>query len=204
LDEAGRSYEIVGVDQYLHARLVRVLSSVDALYSSKDELLQVTLGEYVRPLPQGPVAWKRAVAGAVMGTFGLVAKVAPGESEEVTLVSRAVRNHPAISFQEQDIRQARPEWAGRFHIVRAANILNHTYFSEDQLAAMVAALAPCLMENGIFAVCRSAEGTGVIDGSLFARQPGQARFEEVGRLGEGSEIAAIVNRFRFEEPRTPE
>jgi hypothetical protein len=186
------AHEIVAVDQYLHAKLVAIGPWIDVLLTSNGEVLQVRAGSAVQFLPQGPVRWKRALAHAGLGVMNLLARVWPGSPAEVTLVSRSLRDHPSIEFVEQDIHGFRPDWAGRFDVVRAANILNRSYFSTERLASMLGVLIRYLRDDGILAVCRTDEVSGESDGSVFRREPGEATLKEVGRIGSGSEVSDIV------------
>ena len=106
----------------------------------------------------------------------------------VELVSGRVRACPAIEVVEDDIFVARPELRGRFHAVRAANILNEGYFDDTQLLAAVAGLRERLRPHGLLIVCRTHED-GSNHGSFF--QADDVGWTVVDRIGGGSEIERL-------------
>ncbi len=106
----------------------------------------------------------------------------------ITLVSPRLVTNPNVRVIEEDL--AAPV-AGKWDVVRAANILNHVYFSESQLEAMVANVASQVRVSGLLAICRTVPQSGN-HGSVFKRI--NDGFEEVGRIGGGSEVAAMVLR----------
>jgi hypothetical protein len=104
-------------------------------------------------------------------------------------VSSRVRECPAIELVEDDIFVARPELRGRFHAVRAANILNEGYFDDAQLCAAVAALRERLRPGGLLVVCRTHED-GSNHGSFFRAD--REGWTVVERIGGGSEIERLI------------
>jgi hypothetical protein len=108
----------------------------------------------------------------------------------VVLVSSRLRDCPTVSVIEDDIFAARQDLAGRFHAVRAANILNRSYFDDDQLRAAIANLRDRLRPDGLLIVCRThADGT---NHGTFLRLTDRG-WVVVARIGDGSEIEALIN-----------
>ena len=105
---------------------------------------------------------------------------------EVPLVSSAVARTPGVQVVEEDL--LRPQVAGQFDLIRAANVLNRGYFSDAQLRSCVAALLGRLRPDALLFVVRTA-GT-VNHGTLW-------RLADTGptpidRIGDGCEISALV------------
>jgi hypothetical protein len=109
-------------------------------------------------------------------------------SRTVPLVDPRLTRSKTITLIEDDIFVARPEFEGRFDAVRAANILNRSYFDQDQLREGVANLIDRVRHGGLLVICRTDE-EGMNHASVY-RLSGQV--EEVARLGDGSEVHDLV------------
>jgi hypothetical protein len=123
----------------------------------------------------------------VLPVLRAAARRLPGRPVE--LVSSRVRECPAIELVEDDIFVARPELRGRFHAVRAANILNEGYFDDAQLRAAVATLRERLRPGGLLIVCRTHED-GRNHGTFFRSE--RDGWTVVERIGGGSEIERLI------------
>jgi len=123
----------------------------------------------------------------VLPALRAAARHLPGRPVE--LVSSRVRGCPGIELVEDDIFVARPELRGRFHAVRAANILNEGYFHDAQLRAAVATLRERLRPGGLLVVCRTHED-GSNHGSFFRAD--REGWTVVERIGGGSEIERLI------------
>jgi hypothetical protein len=108
---------------------------------------------------------------------------------QVDLVDPAVRASPAVSVIQDDVFERRPDLQARFHVLRAANILNRAYFPEDQLRAGIASLRERLRPGGLLIVCRTHDG-GTNHGSIV--QAADGGWTVAGRIGEGSEIEDLL------------
>jgi hypothetical protein len=110
-------------------------------------------------------------------------------ARHVDLVDPDVRAAPAVSVIQDDIFEHRSELDGRFHMVRAANILNRGYFGEEQLRAGIASLRERLRPGGLLIVCRTHDD-GANHGSIVkATDEG---WLVVARIGDGSEIEDLI------------
>ena len=91
---------------------------------------------------------------------------------------------------ELDIFQAQAQLGARkFDVVRAANILNRSYFSDDALQKAIRALHGVLHDGGILVVVRSSE-FNKNNGSIYRKSGDQ--FEHVQDIGQKSDIHDIV------------
>lgn len=111
------------------------------------------------------------------------------QARRVQLVSPMLEEYQAITVVEDDIFARRPEMAGRFHVVRAANILNRGYFDDDRLRTAVANLGDRLRPNGLLIVCRT-HPDYTNHGTVFRRS--DRCWVPIVRIGDGSEIEALV------------
>ena len=115
----------------------------------------------------------------------------------VTLASPGLVGNDRIELIEDDILNNRTI-RNRYHVIRAANILNRSYFDEPMLVAILANLRQRLVEGGLLVVCST---TGDYDKNPLARISNDAtvftlrvdnRFEVAGRLGMGSVLEDLV------------
>jgi hypothetical protein len=110
-------------------------------------------------------------------------------ARQITLVSPRLKECAAITVVEDDIFGDQPDLAGRFHALRAANILNRGYFDDARIKTAVANLRARLRPDGLLVVCRTmSDGTN--HGTVF--RSSNASCEVVARIGSGSEIEDLV------------
>jgi len=107
----------------------------------------------------------------------------------VALVSPRLKPSPTLEVTDDDIL-SNTKLAGRFHVLRAANILNRSYFDEETLKAILRNLRARLMSGGLLIVCRTNE-QDVNNATVFTLNEA-GRFEATARLGEGSEVESLV------------
>jgi len=109
-------------------------------------------------------------------------------ARSILLIDPRVKASDTIEFVEDDIFTPRPEFSGRFDAVRAANILNRGYFSDDRIRVGIANLVDRLRPGGLLIVCRTLDD-GTNNGGVY--RVGSVA-EEVARVGSGSEIHEFV------------
>jgi hypothetical protein len=102
------------------------------------------------------------------------------------LLSKSVTE---ISVIEEDIEKSENLDVAQFHVIRAANILNLSYFAEDRLRQMIKILSQRLCDGGLLITCRTF-GDGSNHASVF-RRDGDG-FAILDRLGSGSEVENLV------------
>lgn len=114
----------------------------------------------------------------------------PLRSQRVALVVPELLADPAIEVVEDDLLAWTADpLAGRFDVVRAANLLNRGYFDEDALRRMLARLVARLKPASLLAVCRNEED-GSSHATVFRR--GEEGLEPIARLGRGSEVEELA------------
>lgn len=82
----------------------------------------------------------------------------------------------------------------RADAIRTMNVLNRSYFSDEQIAAAVQAIFDSLREGGLWVVGRTA-ASGRNSVTVFEKRP--THFEQVAESNGGSEAAAIAREARF-------
>lgn len=107
------------------------------------------------------------------------------------LISPRLAQGESLTIVEDDLLATGP-FDRQFHVIRAANVLNNSYFSEERLRIMIANLRARLKTGGMLIVCRTHDD-GVNHGTLFLLNTA-GEFEVARRIGDGSEIESLVLR----------
>jgi hypothetical protein len=104
--------------------------------------------------------------------------------------------HPeAVAFSRREprfqiVRMSVFERTGSCHVIRTMNILNRSYFSDEQLRGATAAIFASLLPGGLWILGRTLEEDFTNHVSFLRR--GAERFELLERIGGGSEIEALA------------
>jgi hypothetical protein len=135
--------------------------------------------------------YRRDIRHAVRDCVGEFQKKMPSNVLRIDLLTPRLKSLSYLQIIEEDIT-ADPDKSlnGRFHLVRAANILNTAYFSDETLLRAVRNLRSRLQPGGLLAVCRTDDGARN-NGTIF-RLNGTGRLEVVTRVGTGSEIENLA------------
>ncbi len=202
LTATGRRPALTLTDLALTARLVPLHRGYSVLLDSRGSLLlHMVMGMPVRPwrrrldyvtqfwiVTAGVNAWHRRLA--VRDS----AKSCPAGSA-ILLVSPQAAAHPAITCEESDVFAPAPEaHAGRFDIVRAANLLLPEVFSAERISAAIGQLKARLRGPGaLLVLARSpAPGRAGTNRATIYRLGEDGMLEIAGRVGAGSDIEALV------------
>jgi len=138
------------------------------------------------------------LASRLAGWFARTLKRdAAGFSMSISLVNPAVSLCPSITTCERDLFQPESKWFESYDVVRASNVLNYSYYSEQQIWRAINIAYQYLKEGGALLVSRnlispSAEKeTGAIwqkEGNVFRR---------ISCLDVLPEIDGIIDQFRL-------
>ena len=110
------------------------------------------------------------------------------KKETAFLLSPRAVSHPRIRFITDDIMEPRSDLV-QMDALRAANILNESYFSPEQLRRMFANLRSRVKEGGLVLVCRT-DDTETNHAALFRCSSGGVTVMD--RLGSGSAMEKYV------------
>jgi hypothetical protein len=207
LEAAGIQCDITAGDKSLTALLITIGNSLAVLVDANGYPLQFDIFNLAIPNPPGgrnlvrywaplfllkgakwlcvdrlrpnfdsirPLSWQRL--GVHCRSLALISPRVKSCSPNLTLIDDDILTNRAIR--------------GRFHVIRAANILNQAYFDDRVLRDILLNLQSRLLPRGILAVCRTEEG-GANHGTIF-RENGKGQFEVAARLGDGSEIESNI------------
>jgi hypothetical protein len=205
LREAGIAHRMVAGDAAVRASLISI-GPIEALVDGEGHPLHFdVLGRGIPTGGEQPIY--RLITGALQAGFGAALRLVPslrrtvGEGgvlagrfarcTPIELISPRLRAVPEIEVVEDDVLSDRDSsLARRFHVVRAANILNRGYFDDVTLGRAVENLRGRLREGGLFIVCRTVAATN--HATIFRSHGGRLAIAD--RLGEGSEIESLVLR----------
>ena len=191
LEGLGYKCAMTAFDRVLSARLYQ-LGRVEMLAEMTARTLLIHTGHRAFTRPTQKISrWRnRLVRGAfrTADVFAWLCHLA-GAGRNVPLVSPQVLSRPDIQLVEHDIFAEAPDWTGRFHVVRIANLLNRGYFSEPVLRVGLRNAGDWIREGGLLAVART-EPDGQNHATIF-------RLENNGlailhRIGSGSEVESLV------------
>jgi hypothetical protein len=216
LDRLGIEHKITAGDLSLIAYLIEFPGGLKALVDKQGYPLQYDLWGHAVPNPPRRRILPLVAPGIALCRLGLAlafrsARAATGPAHgdrckvgrlvgvrAVRLVSPRLLAHEEIEVTEDDILHDVPALRGQFHVVRAANILNRDYFSDETLIRMVSNLRNRLVEGGLLIVCtttgdldRSHRSRVSNDGTVFSLRK-EGHLEAVARLGAGLAVEDIV------------
>jgi hypothetical protein len=204
---AGIAHEIIAGDVLLKAFLISLGRYIHVLVDNTGYPLQFEF--WGRPVPN-PVVRRRDrvyrpliayVHGRLARHFASLKDACEAQSgreavrrgrlvcHQLNLVSPALAKATHVELVEDDI-QHNGGLRGRFHVVRAANILNRKYFSDEVMRAMVGNLQARLQAGGLLVVCRTNDEGANAATVFHLRETGG--LEVAGRLGGGSEVESLV------------
>jgi hypothetical protein len=210
LERAGIECRMLAGDAVVDAFLISLGPRLRALTDRTGHLMQLDVGGAAIRLPP-PRRRDRIrylpltlLMKAATRWFGLGARARPQAGDRpraqgrfgatcrpLTLLSPSLSQLPRLRAVEDDILLDTC-YTGRFHVLRAANILNLAYFDVATLQRMLLNLRARLLPGGLLIVCRTNEA-GVNDATVFTLQS-DGRFSATARLNAGSEIADLVLR----------
>lgn len=188
LSAAGVDHHLLCGDSHPEGEWLRLPGMGDVLldHDRRDILYLELFGRAVSP--RGDSGKSALVLPAIRGIVWLFLQLRL-PLRRVDFIAPAVRSSPTVSATQDDIFVCSPELSGRFHALRAANILNRAYFADDRLRAGVASLQARLRLGGLLIVCRTHED-GRNHGSIMrATDEG---WVVAARLGDGSEIEDLI------------
>jgi hypothetical protein len=193
LEKLGYECSMTALDRVLRARLYR-FGHIEVLAETNTHTLLIHTGRraFVRPA-RSIAQWRNRFVRSAFWLTDWLARLfhGVGAGREVRLVSRRLHSRPEIRLVEHDLFSPAPDWMGRFHVVRVANVLNRGYFSEPILRAGLRNAGDWVRRGGLLAIART-ERDGRNHASIFCRE--NERFAIVNRVGAGSEVETLVSQ----------
>jgi len=202
----GIPVEMVGTDLTVYTSLISFGPRLAALIDRNRNILHLdAFGLGISPRSEG---LSNIAAGMIRMLFeaammidkklpplqGRVREAAEGrvlKCEPVTLLTRGFSERESLQVFEDDLlAEERPEFKNAFHVLRAANILNYSYFPKDVLVRIAKKLKMRLKPNGVLIVCRTTNEAK--NNATIFEAPAGAGLRILSRLGNGSEIEELL------------
>lgn len=184
LRDAGIEVRLLGTDVSVEAFHLRGYQ-LDALLDGDGNVIHLSIFRRAVHPRALKVIRRFGLNQVIRFRIGMGAKPVP-----IRLISKAVRD-VKIVYNDLERSDSRPD--SFFHVIRAANILNLSYFSENRLRNIILNLLKGLRDGGLFVVCRTYED-GSNHGTIFRYQGSQ--LSVIGRIGKGSEVEQILRLSR--------
>lgn len=201
LSSHGYETRIVGTDLLIDAYLMSVLPGCHALVDKSGFPLRFDIwGHGMKPwvtrqdYTNGFFLVRKAISTVFRALINRkLSDPHRSGMECVKLVTPRLLKEQNISTCEDDVMKYNPTYAGRFDFVRAANVLNKGYFSDEALRGIIANIKRYMIpSSGSLLVMRTYEDK-TNHGTLF-RLGEEGRFIPLERFGEGSEIEALMSQ----------
>jgi hypothetical protein len=207
LDRTGIEYNMVASDLTLYGLLISIGKRLHVLTDSRGYPLQFEVAGRAIPNPPGGrntiryflplVTIKIALALGIRVLQEACSTIDEGQSvrrrgincQRVLLVSRGLRESSHLRLIEEDLL-ANNQSVRDLHALRAANILNKSYFDNDTLLRILVNLRCRLANSGLLVVCRT-DDSGTNNGTVFRLNEART-LEVLERIGEGSEIEELA------------
>ena len=206
LEQHGIIHEMIAGDLTAHAYLLSMPNDLHVLVDRAGNSLQFDVrGEAIQSTP-GRKAWafnfysllllqrtlRRHCRSLLMkcdAAGGVYSDQKGLTCRRIALVSPRLLKLPRIRVIEDDIFEA-PRDKALYHVVRAANILNRSYFDNATLIRGVSNLRRRLLPGGLLITCRTNK-EGQNNGTVFQLTESET-FSSIARLNQGSEIEDLV------------
>ena len=105
------------------------------------------------------------------------------------LISPQLLQQTSRTILDDDLLSSEP-FGNQFDVIRAANILNRSYFSDETLRVMISNLRARLKRRGMLIICRTHDD-GFNHGTIFRLNEAD-ELDVVCRIGDGSEVESLV------------
>jgi hypothetical protein len=199
LQRSGRKFKIVGTDLCIEASFLSYGWHLNVLLDQQGRPLQFELlGFPISNYFGARVSmWIRRTIPVLFARFlfkvlaSPVARrlIGPPYQKPVRLLTGRWRDYPEVEFVQEDLFAEVPN-RFQYHLIRAANILNHRLFSNAQLRRAIDLLRVRLKVGGLLLVVRTQED-GSNHGACYELLP-DSSLRNVLSLGRGCEVDSVI------------
>jgi hypothetical protein len=207
LEEAELDYHMTGIDLTIGALLVSFGDRLHAVLDrAKWPLLFEIDGQWVSNPPRKKHLFRHLFSLATIKSALFLWAQRYRESEDercqqilgmstrtraINLVTPRLMNHPRVTIGEGNIL-AESWQQGTFHVIRAANILNRSYFDNHALSKILHNLRRHLTPDGILVVCNTDTDEEAVNHATILALREDQQFEVLSRMNGGSEVDDLI------------
>src|SRR5271166_851720 len=131
-------------------------------------------------------SYREADRGRILRVLGM-----PVRTRAVNLVTPGLVGHPRVTVGEGNILAE--SWnEGTFHVIRAANILNKSYFDVDALTRILTNLRRQLATDGVLVVCNTDTDEAALNHATIFALGANNQFKVLSKMNGGSEVEELV------------
>lgn len=182
-------FALTATDLVLYCSLVTIFPGIEAVVDKDQNILHFDL--FGRGMPPRASGLPGLITQSATILFRIATVLGITQNEPLELLSRKLGKYTGVCTMEDDLLANNPpNFIGRFHVIRAANILNLAYFSEQTILRIAGILTERLKHGGLLIVCKTDEG--INHGSIF-RMSGSV-LHMIFRIGAGSEIEQLIQQ----------
>ncbi|MFC5582146.1 ATP/GTP-binding protein [Rhodanobacter terrae] len=199
LESAGHKSRIIGTDLMTEAYLVDVLPGCLALVDSTGYPLRYDIFKWsmkpwvVRSDYRTCFFIFRKLINISLGYRArkIIAAANSTRVQKVELVTPMLRKHASIIVKKDDITRYNRTFDGKFNFIRAANVLNRGYFTDDDLRTIIYNIKRYLVKPAASLLVMRTHENNDNHGTLFdIEEDGGCRI--LRRFGKGSEVEDLV------------
>jgi hypothetical protein len=190
LSSRGLDFSMIATDMTVKASLLTV-GPLAAVVDANEQFLHIDMAGVGMLTSTNSI--RRPIIAVRTALFSVLFRMMNGRinRQSMELVSRRFAANGKIQMLEDDLLAPnQPRFVHTFHVIRAANILNLSYFKQSEILRILSNLKERLVDGGLLTVCRSGHD-GVNNGSIFQLE-GNA-LVPLGHVGFGSELNEFAN-----------
>lgn len=198
LSSTGVAADFVATDLYIDAYIVEPMPGLRILAGHDGWPMQYDIrGKVVRPwirrLDYLTLAFIPRTLARMYFQKQAADLISRGKHKAVRLISPCLTKRTDIKMIEDDVLVRSPSFLRSFDLVRAANILNRDYFSDESLSRAIGNIHAYLRGPGAMFLITRTNSSSNNAGTLFELDD-QLRFQIVKQVGGGSEIEERIVR----------
>jgi hypothetical protein len=105
---------------------------------------------------------------------------------------RLARKDSRYTLGQHDLLQP---FRSRYHVIRAMNVLNPSYFSDEEFSRVLKYIYEGLLSNGLFITGSNHEAGSPVNGGLYKKT--SEGFERIWQSGNGSPMKGEIAQFNL-------
>lgn len=206
LKSSGIEFHMTAGDIAMDATMISISRSIKVLIGRYGKVFQFDLFGW--PLPNSPMRLRGKIFKILNILLNMLIRTnliknqrhRDGELKFVSnalfkitplkLISNKISDAKNLDIIEDNIQNDNPEHHSKYDVIRAANILNKQFFTDEVLIKMITNLRKKLKPGGILVICRTLADKK--NHATIFKLTDEHNFQAIETLGQGSEITSLV------------